>query len=322
MTATILPEMRLWKEPLVHFAVGGALIFTLWTLMQRGKGAPTASLTTSNGAGAASTASAGISRTVVLDRRTVDGLRAGFRAGMRREPNPAELADLVQEAVDEEILFREGLARGLDRDDGVVRRRLIEKMTALIHPSAPTSDPARDLLRQWYDTYRHRFVIPTTVTFDQLFFDPQHRPDAPAAATAALATLARAAPGDAPAAGTGDHFILSPRMNAKTQVELAHLYGDAFAHGVLTAPIGRWQGPLQSRYGVHLIRAIERRPERLPPFEEVEKVVRADWLTVETRGQRAAAETLLPTYEIVLPPDLRGQVASTPGLAPILRRVR
>jgi len=54
----------------------------------------------------------------------------------------------------------------------------------------------------------------------------------------------------------------------------------------------------------------------------VEKLVRADWLTVENRGRRAAAETLLPTYEIVLPPDLRAQLASTPGLAPILRRVR
>ena len=309
--------MRLGKEPLVHFALGGALIFTLWTLMQRGKAAPSVGVASPPVA-----SSPALSRTVVLDKRTVDGLRGGFRAGMRREPNPAELADLVQEAVDEEILFREGLVRGLDRDDGVVRRRLIEKMTALIHPSAPTSDPPRDLLRRWYDTYRHRFVVPTTVTFDQLFFDPQRRADATAAANAALASLSAAAPGEAPPDGTADHFVLSPRLNAKTEVELAHLYGDAFARAVIAAPLGRWQGPIASRYGVHLVRTIERRAERLPPFEEVEKLVRADWLTVETRGQRAAAETLLPTYEIVLPPDLRAQLANTPGLAPILRRVR
>jgi peptidyl-prolyl cis-trans isomerase C len=309
--------MRLGKEPLVQFAVGGALIFTLWTVMQRGKAMPSvASLA------AAAASSPALSRTVALDKRTVDGLRAGFRAGMRREPNAAELSDLVQEAVDEEILFREGLARGLDRDDGVVRRRLIEKMTALIHPSAPTSDPPREQLRRWYETYRHRFVIPATVTFDQLFFDPQRHADAAAAAGAALVSLAAAASTDPPPAGTGDHFILSPRMNAKTEVELAHLYGDAFARAVIASPLGRWQGPFGSRYGLHLVRAVERRAERLPPFEEVEKLVRADWLTVETRGQRAAAETLLPTYEVVLPPDLRGQLASTPGLAPILKRVR
>ena len=259
---------------------------------------------------------------MVLDQRTVDGLRGGFRAGMRRDPNPAELADLVQEAVDDEILFREGLVRGLDRDDGVVRRRLIEKMTALIHPVAPTSDPPHDLLRRWYDTYRHRFVVPATVTFDQLFFDPKRHADATADASAALASLAAAAPGDPPPAGTGDPFVLSPRLNAKTEVELAHLYGDGFSRAVVASPLGRWQGPIGSRYGVHLVRAVERRAERLPPFEEVEKLVRADWLTVENRGRRAAAETLLPTYEIVLPPDLRAQLASTPGLAPILRRVR
>jgi len=139
-----------------------------------------------------------VSRTVTLDERAVQGLRASFRAAMKRDPQTAELADLVQEAVGEEILFREGLARGLDRDDGVVRRRVIEKMTALVHPSAPTSDPSREELRRWFETYRHRFLRPAAVTFDQLFFDARRRSaagaDAPAAALAALKSLQQAPP--------------------------------------------------------------------------------------------------------------------------------
>jgi hypothetical protein len=241
---------------------------------------------------------------------------------MKREPQPVELADLVQEAVGEEILFREGLARGLDRDDGVVRRRVIEKMTALVRPSAPTSDPPREELRRWFETYRHRFVRPAATTFDQLFFDSRRRGNALAGALAAQRELAAGARGGAPPDGLGDPYVLPPRMTDKSDVELGHLYGEKFARALGEAPLDSWSGPMDARDGMLLVRVVARRPARMPEFEEVEKVVRADWLTVETRGQRAAAESLLPRYRIVLPTDLREQLAGAPALAPILKRAR
>ena len=111
-------------------------------------------------------------------------------------------------------------------------------------------------------------------------------------------------------------------MKRRSQLELAHLLGEGFATAVFAAPVGRWHGPVPSRQGVHLVRVIERAPERLPPFDEVEKQVRADWLTQETRGLRAAALTVLPRYEISLPPEMRQTLATAPALAPFLERVR
>jgi hypothetical protein len=227
----------------------------------------------------------------------------------------------VQTFVDEEVLYREAVAQGLERADPLVRRRLIEKMTALTRPVAPTQEPSRDQLRRWYLIYAHRFRRPTTVTFEQLFFDPQRRPDAGAAAAQALAGLARAKPSDPPPP-TGDAFVLSAATNEKTQLELAHLLGETFAQAVLTAPVGSWSGPVRSTYGIHLVRVVRRTPERLPPFEEIEKTVRADWLTVETRGQRAAAEVLLPRYQLSLPAEVRRELAGAPALAPYLARAR
>jgi len=88
------------------------------------------------------------------------------------------------------------------------------------------------------------------------------------------------------------------------------------------APVGRWHGPVASRHGVHLVRIIARDAEKLPPFEDVEKQVRADWLTQETRGLRGAAMSLLPRYQISLPPELRQTLAAAPALAPFLARAR
>ena len=81
----------------------------------------------------------------------VDAARASFRAASKREPNPQELADVVQGVIGEELLFREGMALGLDRDDRVVRRRVIEKFgRALARPTAPGSNPPRDELARRY----------------------------------------------------------------------------------------------------------------------------------------------------------------------------
>jgi hypothetical protein len=306
----MLSQMKLLREPLVHFAVLGAMLFGLSALARRGA------------ADQRSAAPRPARRAVTIATSDIDAARAGFRAAQKREPNPQELADLVQGVISEELLFREGTALGLDRDDRVVRRRVIEKMTALARPAAPDSDPPREELARHYQSYRHRFVQPAAVSFEQLYFDPARRGDATAAASQALIGLAKAGAADPAPAGAGDTFVLPATMQRRSQLELAHLLGEGFATAVFAAPIGRWHGPVPSRQGVHLVRVIERVPERLPPFDEVEKQVRADWLTQETRGLRAAALTLLPRYEISLPPEMRQTLAAAPALAPFLERAR
>jgi PPIC-type PPIASE domain len=105
----------------------------------------------------------------------------------------------------------------------------------------------------------------------------------------------------------------------KTELELAHLCGESFATALPTAPLGRWIGPVPSKHGEHLLRVVQREPARMPPFEEVEKQVRADWLTQETRGFRTAAGTLLPRYQVAIPADRRAQLGDSPALAPFLQ---
>jgi hypothetical protein len=304
--------MRLLREPLAHFAALGALLFLVWSLVHWSK----------DRAPPPGTSDA-ISRTVTVAPADVASLRAGFRTSWKRDPDPGELADLVQVFISEEILFREGMALRLDQDDRVVRRRVIEKMTALARPTSAGGEPSRAELRRWYETYRHRFVRRAAVSFDQLFFDPQ-RPGGGAAEAAAraLESLGAAAPADPAPAGVGDRSVLPARLADKSEVELAHLLGQSFAREAFGAPVGRWHGPVKSKLGVHLVRVAERQAERTPSFEEAEKHVRADWLTVETRGLRAAAESLLPRYEIVVPPDLVRQTGASPALAPFLGKKR
>jgi peptidyl-prolyl cis-trans isomerase C len=300
---------KLMREPLTHFALMGLGLFILYGAV-RGGG--------SGGGEAPAAAPVPRARVVRVTAADLATLRAGYAAAWKREPTPPELADLAQNFIQEEILYREAAALGLDADDEVVRRRLIEKMTVLVRPQSAPGEPSEAELQRWYGLYRHRFRQPARLWFDQLYFDSKLRSDAPAAARAALGKLAGAAPGDPPPAGMGDSFVLPGQMSERTDTQVAHLFGPGFARALAEAPVGAWSGPVASNFGAHLVRVTRRESERVPPFEEVRKHVRADWLTSETRGTRAAAESLLPRYRIELEPGARQALGDAPVLAPLL----
>lgn len=257
------------------------------------------------------TAGSGGSLDVVTVRTSdLDGLRAGFEAAQKRQPTPAELADLVEGFVNEEVLYREGMARGLDRGDLVVRRRVIDRMTEIARPHGPDREPTRAELEAWFTAFRHRFVRPATVTVEQIFVDPGRHQDPRADATRILTQLEQGHGAvldtSRRPAGVGDATLLPGTLTDTTALELSHLFGGDFASRAMAGPIGRWQGPVWSPRGIHLLRVHARHAERVPTFAEAERYVRADWLTVERRGTRAAAESLRPHYRVVLPPGLRG----------------
>jgi len=115
---------RAAREPLLHFAILGALLFAVYALA-RGR---------RHGDGAAAP---GARPAIEVGAATIDRLADSFRRAWKREPTRDELAEMTLDYVDDEILYREALAQGLDRDDPAVRRRMIEKMTVMARPHGP-----------------------------------------------------------------------------------------------------------------------------------------------------------------------------------------
>src|SRR6185369_8211942 len=214
---------------------------------------------------------------------------------------------------DEEILFRQALALHLDRDDPAVRRRLIEKMTVMQRPAAPPPEPAPGELDAWYASRRHHFHQPARFWFRQVFLDPaRHGAAINRDADAALAELQRA--GASPAAG--DPSSLPAEADGLTDLQISHLFGNGFLQSLASLPLARWQGPLSSMRGVHLVRLARREPARDPPFDEVQAAVKADWVTARSKGHIDAAAALMPRYRIRIPEDARRRLEGAALLAP------
>jgi hypothetical protein len=121
---TLLVRRQWWREPLLHFLFFGALVFAAYKLLN-----PV-------GNGTDQTAR------IELTKDDLRQLAVHWIAQGRPVPTPDEMRVLVEQKVNEEILFREAIALGLDKGDEMIKRRLAQKMAFLAEDIAALQGPA------------------------------------------------------------------------------------------------------------------------------------------------------------------------------------
>jgi hypothetical protein len=261
---------KILREPLMHFLALGALMFLLFHLTaDRGE--------TQDGK-------------IVVTRGKVEQLVTGFSRTWQRPPTQQELDGLVEDYIREEVLYREALAMGLDRDDTIVRRRMRQKLEFLTEDTAAAAPSADADLQGWLDKHPGKFRVEPTLAFSQVYFNASHAGDnAPAAASKVLAQLDNAGESVA-AAELGDTTMLPHHLPLSRVDEIASVFGDEFARRIMLLERGRWVGPIQSGYGWHLVFVSERTEGRPKPLSEVREAVQREWLAARRN------ETIDATY--------------------------
>lgn len=240
---------------------------------------------------------------------TTDDLRQigiSWAAQGRAVPSAEEMRILTDARVREEILYREALALGLDKDDAIVRRRLAQKMEFLFEDLANLREPTAEELKAWFATNGDRFTLPGRITFRHLYFSPDRRGDhAHQDAARALAQIGDL-PVDSPAVtGLGDPFMFQDYYGDRSADDVAKTFGPGFARAVFQLTTGHWAGPVDSGYGSHLVWVDSLTAARQPPFEEVEADVRTAWIEEQRAEIREKAfAAMRARYEVVLPPQM------------------
>jgi peptidyl-prolyl cis-trans isomerase C len=251
---------RALREPLVHFLLIGLTLFVLYNYLNRGQ-------------------STDVNHQIVISLDDIRQLDISFVSQWHRQPTPEEFRGLVEGFIRQEILYREGLAMGLDKDDTIVKRRMAQKMEFLAEDVAASHEPTTLELKAWYAKNQLKFTLADRATFRHLFFGfDQRGPKAQSDAQAALVKLA-AAPEDSPLGkSTADPFMFQDYYGDRAPDQLAKEFGPTFALGLYKLKPGSWQGPIESGYGWHLVWIESITPGRTPAFEEVEPDVKTAWL--------------------------------------------
>ncbi|WP_152599982.1 peptidyl-prolyl cis-trans isomerase [Noviluteimonas dokdonensis] len=271
---------RVMREPLLQFLAIGAMLFALDAWVGRGTSPE--------------------SPAIVVDQAHANALAAQFQRTWQRPPTPSELREAVDAWVDDELLYREGVSAGLDRDDEVVRRRVAQRLV-LFNEGMAASVPDEAELQAWLRTHPTAYRIAPRYTLRQVYFDPARRGarlnDDLVAARTQLARDGDASPGDA--------TLLPAHLDDMAADDVAGVFGGAFANAVDRVPLGRWSGPVTSGFGVHLVRVDARTPARMPALAEVRDAVERDWLHDRMqRANRAFLAMLRKRYTVDIEADL------------------
>jgi hypothetical protein len=279
---------RVLGEPLVHFVVLGSALFGLHALLARAP-QPDGQVT-------------------VTPARIAD-LREKFALQWRRPPSDAELDGLVRDDVREEMLYREALRLGLDRDDVIVRRRLAQKMEFLAGEVADTVRPGDDELDTYLRAHAERYREPERASFTQILVRPdRHGADAEGVARALLVRLDSEPLAPERSTDLGDASLLDATYDRLSQAEIGRIFGDDFARELFALAPGQWHGPLRSEYGLHLIRVGERAAGQMPALAEIRSRVEADW----RRDRRDEADARFLTRLQDSYPEVRARDGARP----------
>jgi hypothetical protein len=227
-------------------------------------------------------------REVHLSTRALQSLEQAEarRRGVSVLPAPVAAAVRAR-AIDDELLYREGLRLGVDQNDNIVRQRVIEKMLFLAEDLAGASRPVDDgELSRFLGAHAEEFRRQTIVSFVQVYAASD-----PARLSQLLPTLAAGTQGaseEAPSAG--DAFPTGRRTVDASLDAVKKSYGTEFAATVEKAAIGTWSGPIASPFGHHLVKVTARRDGGIPALAEVRDAVRLAYL--QERKDKATAEFL------------------------------
>lgn len=278
--------LRRWsREPLVHFLLIGAVLFVGYSILHP-----------------KSDASSTPNR-IVLTPDDLVQISVTWRAQGRPLPTPEQVQNLIELKVREEVLFREAIALGLDKDDTIVKRRLAQKMEFLMEGASIDNDPSADTLRAWFKDNQQRFALMPRVSFRHLFFSSdRHGERTREAAVKALEQVAGQSATSSEVAALGDPFMYQDHYGDRSFDDIAKLFGPNFARALLNAKPASWQGPVETGYGWHLVFVDLSAPGRVPAYEEIESDVKAGWIADQRAQAKAKAyEAMRARYEVVLP---------------------
>jgi hypothetical protein len=244
------------REPLLHFVVLGGLLFALDHFLVGRADDP---------------------HTIVVGAEVDREASETFKAARGRAPNAGELEALRGVWLDNEVLYREGLALQVDKGDTAIRERVIFKALSVIDSNVKLPPVDDRVLRGWFDGHRDKYDEPARYDFEEAALSGD---SSEAVVRDFVEALNAGTPGDARAG--------LRVFKGRPQVNVVQSYGPELARTLVSSRPGKWQA-LRTPAGWRAMRLDAMTPPRPAVFEVLRGVVLHDWTDATASEQRTAA---------------------------------
>jgi hypothetical protein len=232
-------RLKWLREPLLHFIILGGVLFAADHFIAARSDDP---------------------RVIVVDAEVDAHARQVFKEARGHEPNADELYALRRVWLDNEVLYREGLALQLDKGDDAIRERVIFKQLSVIDANTKLPPYDEAVLRKWFEENRAKYDEPARYDFQEAVLVGDRSENA---VRAFVSSLNAGSPGDAKA--DLRVFTKRPRGN------LVQSYGEGFAKELDAIRLESIAKPVPA------------------DFDSLRGVVLHDWTDATLQEQRSAA---------------------------------
>jgi len=274
----------LLREPLFHFLLIGAAIFLLFSQIN--------------------TTEDENNQQIIITKAKIESLENAFIKAKGRQPSAEEMKQQLEYDIREQVLYREAMAMGLDKDDMIIRRRLTQKMKYLFDDLSVIAKPSETELKQFVSEHPSKFIKPATISFSQVYLEPsEHGAHLEADAKDLLEELRTTTVKDT--IGFGDRSLLPYDFTNERKSDITSMFGKIFMTQAFSALINAWDGPFASAYGMHLIYIHKRTEARLPPLSEIRERVEREWMSFKQReANEIFYQSLSQRYAIIVDDDV------------------
>lgn len=281
--------MPLFKQPLLHFLLLGALVFIAANWLDQSQEDELLA-----------------SQASFLEFLQYRNKGAGSSSveQLLNDLTDAQKQVLWSKHLEEEVLYREALKLGLDKKDYVIKQRLIQKMGYLLETSDTQVAPFSQVeLNAYFQRNRERYYVPATVTFSHVFIGSS-QVDGNEMAKKLQQQLNQQRVLFEQASRFGDRFLYYTNYINRDMEFIASHFGHNFASQVFTLRPAeqQWQGPLVSDHGWHLVLLAQSNRGFTPTLEAIADRVRRDTLIETKQRQRdERVQKLIKRHQRVMP---------------------
>lgn len=276
------------REPLLHFLVLGAALFIVFAQLNDSE--------------------AGRENRILITQADLNALATSWLKSMGRPPSAEEREQQLNSFIRQQVLAREAVALGLDKDDAVVRNRLAKKMEYLFEDLSFMPEPTDGELGEYRLAHPASFTLPAEMSFQQIFFDASLRGDNVSAEAKQVLKELQQVDTAVDTLHLGDRSLLPYEFKGGREAQIAEMFGKKLTQQIFLLPVNSWQGPIASPYGQHLIYINSRRDAQLPALDEIRDRVAREWRSTQQKvANEVFYQSLYQRYEIVVDADVASE---------------
>lgn len=226
---------------------------------------------------------------IVVNDAVKDQIAGLWETQMGRAPDEKDLVPLVERWVRDEMFYREAIRLGLEKEDVIVRRRLVQKLEFLAQDVSDEAVSEKDI-ETFYEENLAAYRRPTRYSFSQIFFDNEAKANA----------IFQQLNSGADWLTLGDATLLPRTIMSKDREQITSALGASFTNELDQLLEGQWVGPLPSAFGFHLVRLDVLKQAEVPPLAEVKQKVLDDLLYKRReRSLKNYQQELKARYQVV-----------------------